>query len=98
MEFFKKGQLVPKRLSIAICHKKQRQHIVFGVDCVYDHQLKIIHVVDSNGPVVNASANITRVKTGNGTFKKMKAPSFSISACRIPGLIDEGVLKQEVKP
>ena len=96
MEFFKKGQLVPKRLGVAICHKKQRHHIVFGVDCVYDYQLKIFHVVDSDGSLVNVSANISRVKTGNGTFKKVKNPSFSISACRIPGLADKSIPQQEV--
>lgn len=84
IELFKKGQIVPKRLNIVSCRRKQRQHIVFGVDCVYDHHLKIINVIDCDGPLIDVSAHAERVKTGNGTFKKMKACEYSFSACRLP--------------
>lgn len=82
-EYFKKGQLVPKRLNVALCHKKQRQHILFGADCIYDYSLKKIFIVDSNGPAIKVLHFVDRIKTNNGTYKRVTTPCYNITCSSI---------------
>ncbi|AWX01076.1 hypothetical protein DPF84_04630 [Enterobacter hormaechei] len=93
MELFKKGQLVPKRLGMVTCHKKQRQHIKFGTDVAYDHSTKTAHVFSRDGYIMVIHSNSRGVKTNNGTFKKMSPPS----SIRIMGRLSSSAPQQEVK-
>lgn len=70
MEHFKRGQLIPKRLGIVTCHKKQRQHVKFGCSCLWDADNRVMHSSDKDGCVFVVDWRASGIKVSNGTIKR----------------------------
>lgn len=67
IEFFKKGQLVPRRLRMVIASDRKAQSCaVFGCDVIVEGR-KITAL--SDGPVIYVRRMVRRMN--NGTFKKV---------------------------
>lgn len=63
MEFFKKGQMVPKRIGMVFVHKKSRHAITFGCDVmVGGNTITAI----TEGSIITVAARVSR-KMNNGT-------------------------------
>lgn len=70
MEHFKRGQMIPKRLGIVTCHKKQRQHVKFGCSCLWDAKSRVMHSTDKDGCVFVVDWKASGIKVSNGTIKR----------------------------
>lgn len=67
-ELFRKGQMIPKRLKMALTHRRAQHCITFGCDVLVEG--RFIRAVDpSSGPIMNIPAFISRKRT-NGTRQK----------------------------
>lgn len=67
-EYFKKGQIVPKRLKMVFTHRKAHAHVTFGCDVVVEGKtVSAVSPCDSPIMVVHAYKGIKRK---NGTFQR----------------------------
>lgn len=80
MEHFKRGQMIPKRLGIVTCHKKQRQHVKFGCSCLWDAKNRVIHSTDKDGyAFVIDYRKVSGIMMNNGTIKRKGVKPISIT-------------------
>lgn len=63
MEFFKKGQMVPKRIGMVFVHKQARHAITFGCDVMVDGNT-ITAITE--GTIITVRARVSR-EMNNGT-------------------------------
>ena len=62
--------MIPKRLGIVTCHKKQRQHVKFGCSCLWDAENRVMHSSDKDGCVFVVDWRASGIKVNNGTVKR----------------------------
>lgn len=65
---FKKGQMVPKRLKMAIAHRRAQHRITFGCDVIV-HGRKVSPVTPGDGPIFLIPYQVGR-RRNNGTWQK----------------------------
>lgn len=77
-EYFKAGQIVPRRLKLALAQHKGAQHLIkFGADCmVQGRTIKII----GDGPAIVGPANLSAPRK-NGT--RMRCGLYINGVCVI---------------
>lgn len=82
-EIFRKGQMVPKRLSMAVTHRKVQHKITFGCDTIICGRT-LSPAVIGDGPIFNLPANIFRVRN-NKTKQKVLVSflNFHFCACSV---------------
>lgn len=68
-EIFRKGQMVPKRLSMVLTHRRAQHKITFGCDTIICRRT-LSPAVIGDGPIFNLPANICRVRN-NKTKQKV---------------------------
>ncbi|EOC0415023.1 hypothetical protein ACI00F_003821 [Cronobacter dublinensis] len=73
-ETFKKGQMVPKRLKMALTHRKVQHRITFGCDVVVEGRV-ITPVRQDDGAVFMLPHRVAR-RRNNGTWQR-SAISFN---------------------
>ncbi|EOI5799814.1 hypothetical protein ACOII5_004384 [Cronobacter dublinensis] len=83
-ETFKKGQMVPKRLKMALTHRKVQHSITFGCDVVvYGRLIKPIRPGD--GPIFSLPYRVARCRN-NGTWQKFTINFDNVFfSCAAPG-------------
>lgn len=70
MEYFKKGQMIPKRLAIVDVHRKARHAVTFGSDVFCDIKGNIIVLVGTGESIVNVKSWRLGIRRNNGTSQK----------------------------
>lgn len=64
-EIFRKGQMVPKRLSMVLTHRRAQHLLTFGCDVVVDGR-EVRTVMQGDGPMIVLPRRVCRTRT-NGT-------------------------------
>lgn len=67
-EHFKKGQMVPKRLKMAITHRKAQHQLTFGCDVIVEG--RTITAANGGSPIIYAPHYVGSRKMNNGTKQK----------------------------
>lgn len=70
MEYFKKGQMIPKRLGLVDVHRKARHAVTFGSDVFCDINGNIIVLAGTGQSLINVKGWRLGIRRNNGTFQK----------------------------